>query len=106
MRDLFFKAKEKDGNWTYWINNDIDLSLIDEDTICQFTGICDRKGVPIFEYDIVKHVDPDYIGKYEQYELCMIMWVEPLCRFQSTDSNGYKDLSIYQTYEVIANING
>lgn len=81
MREILFKAKRvKNGEWIEWslIDLDIDsgycyivppykgastlpigflitdrMKLVDPETLCQFTGLCDRYGNKIWENDIV-----------------------------------------------------
>ena len=74
IENIKFKAKRLDnGEWiegeishfenTIWIvpiDNEL-FSLgcaeVDPDTICMFTGLTDKNGTPIYEWDIVMHKD-------------------------------------------------
>ena len=88
MREILFKAKRKDsGEWIEGslIDLDVDsgycyivppykkasilpinflitdrMKLIDPETLCQFTGLCDKYGNKIWENDIVKTVSDIY----------------------------------------------
>lgn len=70
-REILFRGKcEKDGNWNYghlFQRDDGTMCILesyvtlkksiyyelDQDTICQYTGVCDKCGNKIFEKDIV-----------------------------------------------------
>lgn len=77
IENIKFKAKRLDNNtWvegyfyaecgnTYIIENRQEESMlnrnityeVDPSTVCQFTGLTDKNGTPIFEGDIVKYKD-------------------------------------------------
>lgn len=71
MREILFKAKRKDnGKWVKGdaIHEPIGMSIryeknsmsvrvpVDPDTLCQYTGLTDKNGQKIWEYDICEMV--------------------------------------------------
>jgi uncharacterized phage protein (TIGR01671 family) len=100
MREILFKAKQIDnGEWIEGslIDLDIDsgycyivqpykkasilpiiflitdrMKLVDPETLCQFTGLCDKNGNKIWENDIIKyHFGEIYAPiKYGYYQNC------------------------------------
>ena len=98
MREILFKAKRKDnGEWVEgcyaesngktFIGIDISISIdvfevfctpiirwieVDPETICQFTGRCDKNGKKFWENDIIKyHFGEIYAPiKYGYYQNC------------------------------------
>ena len=65
MREIFFKAKTISGNWVngllankddkWYISNKAGMPFaydVRPETICQFTGLCDKNGKKILENDI------------------------------------------------------
>lgn len=66
MREILFKAKTISGNWVngllsnkddkWYISNKAGMPFaydVRPETICQFTGLCDKNGKKIWENDIV-----------------------------------------------------
>lgn len=90
-REILFRGKRKDnGEWTYGyycpkpyshfpceatifpsetIDRDWHGERVDPSTVGQFTGLCDKNGVRIFEGDIIEYTDGcnDWLGavKYD-----------------------------------------
>ena len=99
MRDILFKARQIDnGKWIegYYqkrydlLGNERHLILhvdsctvwelveISPETLCQFTGLCDKNGNKIWENDILKaHLDESYPedATYETVEWGIAGWV-------------------------------
>ena len=125
MREILFKAKQIDnGEWVegYYLRkydllekevhfifsadkrNTWRCVEIDPETICQFTGLCDKNGKKVFENDILKaHLDDDYPEDitFEKVEWNNFGWTlhEPGCI-----DWGYIDTSDSEIYEVAGNV--
>ena len=92
MREILFKAKRKDnGEWVEGLlwkkkykSNKIFIScfpdkddneevyVVDEKTICQFTGLTDKNGNKIWENDVVKR----YNANGDAWRISKIVWAD------------------------------
>lgn len=124
MREILFKAKQKDndkwveGNYVkkYDLSGKRHLILyvdnyvrwkcvgIDPKTLCQFTGLCDKNGKKIWENDILMaHLDESYPEDttYEAIEWGVAGWITH--ETGSTDKE-YLNKFDLEHYEVVGNI--
>jgi uncharacterized phage protein (TIGR01671 family) len=130
MREILFKAKRKDnGEWVEgcyaeskgktFIGIDISISIdefevfctpiirwieVDLETLCQFTGLCDKNRSRIWENDILMaHLDEPYPenATYEIVEWNVAGWVGH--ETGSTDRQ-YLDKFDLEHFEVVGNI--
>ena len=89
MREILFKAKRIDnGEWVegYYLRDqyhrggkdiifyrkDSDLftvytNIIDPETLCQFTGLCDKNGKKIWENDIIQYGTVAAVVRFGEY---------------------------------------
>lgn len=90
MREIFFKAKSVyDGEWVegYYIRDQYHIggkdiifyrkdsdrftvytNIIDIETLCQFTGLCDKNGNKIWENDIFQYTDETMVAQRDLIE--------------------------------------
>lgn len=125
MREILFKAKRIDnGKWVegcYAKKHDLlgkeehfiffedkhntwRCTEVDPETLCQFTGLCDKNGNKIWENDILMaHLDESYPEDvtYETVEWGVAGWVAH--ETGSTDRE-YIDKFDLEHYEVVGNI--
>lgn len=124
MREIFFKAKRIDsGEWVegnyvkkYDLSGKRHLILyvdnyvrwkcveINPETLCQFTGLCDKNGKKIWENDILMaHLDESYPedATYEAVEWGVAGWV---AHEANSIDRQYIDEFDLEHYEVVGNI--
>lgn len=124
MREILFKAKRKDnGKWVegnyvekydllgkrhliLYVDNYVRWKCVEivPETLCQFTGLCDKNGNRIWENDILMaHLDescPEDVT-YEAVEWNVAGWVTH--ETDSTDKQ-YLDKFDLEHFEVVGNI--
>lgn len=122
MREILFKAKRIDnGEWVYGyvvrkhglyfiydiVNSEScrqNIYEIDPETLCEFTGRCDKNGKRIWENDILMaHLDESYPenATYETVEWGVAGWVTH--EANSIDRQ-YLDKFDLEHFEVVGNI--
>lgn len=132
MREILFKAKRKDnGKWIegyYQKRYDLlgneehlifhadsynvwEYAEIDPETVCQFTGLCDKNGKKIWENDILMaHLDESYPDDvtYETVEWGVAGWVahetSSIDREYGSVDREYLDEFDLEHFEVVGNI--
>ena len=80
MREILFKAKTISGNWVngllankddkWYISNKAGSPFAYEvrpETLCQFTGLCDKNGKRIWENDIIQYGAVAAVVKFGEY---------------------------------------
>nr|DAF34553.1 MAG TPA: YopX protein [Caudoviricetes sp.] len=118
MREILFKAKRKDnGKWVKGdaIHEPIGMSIryekngmsvrvpVDPDTLCQYTGLTDKNGQKIWEYDICEMV---YDGTIYIY---VVVWDKTELDFKGTNGKenygcNFEYLGCCEEIVVIGNI--
>ena len=124
MREILFKAKRKDnGEWVegyYQKRYDLlgneehlifhadsytvwEYAEIDPETLCQFTGLCDKNGNKIWENDILMaHLDESYP---EDVTYITVKWnFAGFVAYEAGTDGEYLDEFDLEHYEVVGNI--
>lgn len=117
MREIIFKAKTINGNWVngllankdgkWYISNKAGMPFaydVRPETICQFTGLCDKNGKKIWENEILmSHLDESYPEDttYKTVEWGVAGWVTH--EVGNTDRE-YLDEFDLEHFEVVGNI--
>lgn len=137
MREILFKAKRVDnGEWVKGLlwkkkyhSNSIFISCftdeddreevyrIDENTICQYTGLTDKNGRKIWEGDILSDDDMFSVVRWDEEEARFVIddygtkgclmeygFVECMGEYGVVDTYGFDDFYSMKSFEVIGNI--
>lgn len=131
MREILFKAKQIDnGEWIEGslIDLDIDsgycyivqpykkasilpiiflitdrMKLVDPETLCQFTGICDKNGKRIWENDIVFVTDENDCSGQISTGIGDVIFIEGMWYIDGRPQEGLYDINKVFQIEVIGN---
>ena len=131
MREILFKAKQIDnGEWIEGslIDLDIDngycyivqpykkasilpiiflitdrMKLVDPETLCQFTGLCDKNGKRIWENDIVFVTDENDCSGQISTGIGDVIFIEGMWYIDGRPQEGLYDINKVFQIEVIGN---
>ena len=131
MREILFKAKQVDnGEWIEGslIDLDIDsgycyivqpykkasilpiiflitdrMKLVDPETLCQFTGLCDKNGKRIWENDIVFVTDENDCSGQISTGIGDVIFIEGMWYIDGRPQEGLYDINKVFQIEVIGN---
>lgn len=126
MREILFKAKRIDnGEWVegYYLRDQYHIggkdiifyrkdsdrftvytNIIDIETLCQFTGLCDKYGNKIWENDIVFVTDENDCSGQISTGIGDIIFIEGMWYIDGRPQEGLYDINKIFQIEVIGNI--
>ena len=131
MREILFKAKQIDnGEWIEGSLIDLDIDsgycyivqpykkasilpiiflitdrrkLVDPETLCQFTGLCDKNGKRIWENDIVFVTDENDCSGQISTGIGDVIFIEGMWYIDGRPQEGLYDINKVFQIEVIGN---
>lgn len=121
MREILFKAKRIDnGEWVegyvvrkrglYFIYDIVNSEScrqnnyeIDPETVCQFTGLCDKNGKRIWENDIVFVTDENDCSGQISTGIGDVIFIEGMWYIDGRPQEGLYDINKVFQIEVIGN---
>lgn len=125
MREILFKAKRTyDGKWIegYYLRDQYHIGgkdiifyrkdsdrftiytdIIDPETLCQFTGLCDKNGKRIWENDIVFVTDENDCSGQISTGIGNVIFIEGMWYIDGRPQEGLYDINKVFQIEVIGN---
>lgn len=112
MRKIIFRGRDNKNKWHYGfyyqakgihyiVNNNGVKKIVDGETVSQSTGLLDKNGTLIFEYDIIQHPTVIKGRKKATFIKKIVQWETGCHRTASSiELNPImkEDLSIFNTY--------